>query len=93
MQANSTVKNPPPIVTSGSLNMPAVMEGLAQIQDGLRKMALNGARIPLPRSLSNGSCVILLTVPEHLVSVMEGEKGGSGVFCIDGHSVMEGWQE
>lgn len=87
MQVNSTAKNPPHTVTNGSQNMLAVMEGLAQVQDGLRKMSLNGAKIPLPRSLSNGSCVILLTIPEHLISVMD------NVFCVDGKSVMEGWKE
>ena len=37
MQEDLTVKNPPLTVTSGSLNMPAVMEGLAQVMDGLRR--------------------------------------------------------
>ena len=34
-------KNPSPIVTNGSPNMPVVMEG-QQVQDGLRKMVLGG---------------------------------------------------
>ena len=38
-------KNHPPIVTSGSPNMPVVMEGLAQVQDGLRKMGGDAAAL------------------------------------------------
>lgn len=93
MQENLTVKNPPLTVTSGSLNMPAVMEGLAQVMDGLRKMTLNGAKMTPPRSLSNGLCLVLLSIPDHTIAVMEGEKPGTFAFSVDGRSVMEGWTE
>lgn len=93
MQENLTVKSPPPIVTSGSPNMNAVMEGLAQVQDGMRAMVLAGAIMPRPRSLSNGFCVILLAIPEHAITVMEGEKPGTVAFAVDGRPVVEGWVE
>lgn len=94
MQENSTVTNPPLTATNGSPNMPAVMEGLAQVQDGLRQMVLNGAFMPQPRLLSNGLyLVLLLSVPDHALSVMEGEKEGTIAFTIDGRSVMDGWRE
>lgn len=93
MQENLTVKDHPPTVTSGLPNMPAVMEGLAQVQDGLRAMVLAGARMTPPRSLSSGLCVILLAIPEHAITVMEGEKPGTVCFAVDGKSVMESWQE
>lgn len=93
MQENLTVKNLPLTATNGSPNMPAVMEGLAQVQDGLRAMVLAGARMTPPRSLSNGLCVILLAIPEHAITVMDGEKPGTVGFAVDGRSVMDGWQE
>lgn len=93
MQANSTAKNPPPTATNGSLNMTAVMEGLAQLQDGLRTMVLNGAKMTPPRSLSSGLCVILLEIPDHKITVMDGEKPGTITFAVDGRPVMEGWTE
>lgn len=88
-----TAINPQPIVSNGPPNMPAIMEGLAQVQDGLRTMVLNGAKMPMPRSLSNGLCVILLAIPEHVITVMEGDKPGSMTFAVDGRPVMEGWNE
>ena len=88
-----TAINPPPIANSGPRNMPAIMEGLAQVQDGLRTMILNGARMPMPRSLSNGLCVILLAIPDYAITVMEGDKPGSMTFAVDGRAVMEGWTE
>jgi len=91
--ADLTDLNPPPIATNGSQNMSAVMEGLAQVQDGLRKMVLNGATTPRPRSLSNGLCVILLEIPDHKIEVMEGEEPGTSAFFVDNQSVMEGWKE
>lgn len=86
-------KNPLLIVTSGSPNMPVVMEGLAQVQDGLRKMVLGGAKMTPPRSLSSGLCLVLLSIPEHVITVMDGEKAGTMCFAVDGHAVMEGWVE
>lgn len=89
-----TEVNPQPTAPNGNLNMPAIMEGLAQVQDGLRTMVMAGARMPMPRSLStSGLFVILLALPNHSVSVMEGDKPGTVLFAVDGRPVMEGWPE
>lgn len=93
MQENLKETNPQPIATNGSLNMTAVMEGLAQVQDGLRMMVISGAVMARPRSLCNGLCLILLSIPDHEITVMEGEKPGTSAFAVDGHPVMEGWTE
>lgn len=93
MQANSIVKSPPPTATNGSLNMSAVMEGMAQLQDGLRKITLAGCLTPLPRSLSSGLCLLILSVPEHEITVMDGEEKNTFAFAIDGIPVRNGWPE
>lgn len=79
---------------SGAPNMPALMEGLAQVQDGLRTMVKAGAVMPRPRSLPQaGLFLVLLQVPGHQISVMDGDKPGTLVFAVDDHPVMEGWPE
>ena len=89
-----TEANLQPTAHSGQLNMSAIMEGLAQVQDGLRTMVLAGAKMPMPRSLSSsGLFVILLDLPSHSVSVMDGDKPGTVLFAVDGRPVMEGWPE
>lgn len=89
-----TVTNPQPTAPNGQLNMSAIMEGLAQVQDGLRTMVLNGANMPMPRSLSTtGLFLVLLEIPGHEITVMEGDKPGAMTFAVDGIPVMEGWPE
>ena len=88
-----TEANHPPTAPSGQPNMPAIMEGLAQVQDGLRTMTMNGAILPMPRSLLTGYLVLLVAIPNHSISVMDGENSASMTFAVDGRPVMEGWPE
>ncbi|HPO87421.1 MAG TPA: hypothetical protein PLN86_16385 [Candidatus Hydrogenedentes bacterium] len=93
MQANLTDQNPPLTATNGQVNMSAVMEGMAQLQDGLRKITLAGCLTPAPRSLSNGLCLVVISVPDHNIVVMDGEEKNTFAFAIDGIPVRQGWPE
>lgn len=92
MTENLAEKNHPLTVTNGLVNMPAVMEGLAQMQDGMRKMVMAGAKMQV-RSLSSGYCLVIMSVHDHKMQVMDGEEEGTFALGVDGRLAREGWTE